>query len=164
MRVAIAAEGTRGDIYPMLTLAVALRDKGHDVVFCAPPDFRDPVQEQGLRFHPVGRNVRAYLEGEAVALHSGALAMTAAGERFFLENLPAQMRDLSGGADGADIVIAAGTQLAASSVAEYVGAAYHFVFYDPALMFDFGLTITTKTLVRHDYLDNDFTLYLYKEE
>ena len=134
MRVAIAAEGTRGDIYPMLALGAALRNKGHDVIVCAPPDFREPTEARKLAFHPVGRNVRAYLECEAVALHGGAIAMTSAGERFFKENLHAQMRDLSTGADGADIILAAGTQLAASSIAEYVGADYRFVAYDPGVI------------------------------
>ena len=134
MRVAIAVEGTRGDVYPMLALARSLGERGHDVAFCAPPDFREIVEAQDLEFHPVGRNVRAYLECEAVALHSGAVAMMQAGERFFTKNLPSQMRDLALGAQGADLVIAAGTQLAASSVAESVGAAYQYVCYDPGLL------------------------------
>jgi UDP:flavonoid glycosyltransferase YjiC (YdhE family) len=134
MRVVIAVEGTRGDVYPMLELAAALQRKGHDVRVCAPPDFRESVQSRELRFHPVGRDIRAYLECQAPALHGGAVAMMGAGERFFLDNLPAQMRDLALGADGADLVIAAGTQLAAASVAEYVGAEYRLVCYEPALL------------------------------
>ena len=59
MRVAIAAEGTRGDIHPMLTLAEAIQKKGHDVVVCAPPDFRDSAEQRGLAFHPVGQEIRA---------------------------------------------------------------------------------------------------------
>lgn len=134
MRVAIAVEGTRGDVYPMLELADGLQRRKHDVVFCAPPDFRDVVEDREVAFHPVGRNVRAYLECESVALHSGAMAMMAAGRRFFVKNLPAQMRDLAKGADRADVVIAAGTQLAAFSVAESLGADYRYVCFDPAVL------------------------------
>ena len=43
MRIAIAAEGTRGDIHPMLALAERLIAAGHFVRFCAPPDFGDVV-------------------------------------------------------------------------------------------------------------------------
>jgi vancomycin aglycone glucosyltransferase len=118
----------------MLTLAAAFERKGHEVLVCAPPDFREDTESRGLRFHPVGRDVRSYLEGEAKALHGGAIAMTRAGERFFLDNVGAQLRDLLDGAEGADLLIAAGTQITASSVAEHVGARYRFVCYDPALL------------------------------
>lgn len=134
MRVVIAVDGTHGDVHPMLALAAAVRNRGHEVVLCAPPDFRAAVEKRELRFHPVGRDVRAYLESEARALHGGALAMTLAGERFFKDNLPAQMRDLAAASDGAQLLIAAGAQLAAFSVAEKVGAAYRFVCYDPGLL------------------------------
>ncbi|MGH0033281.1 MAG: glycosyltransferase [Myxococcota bacterium] len=134
MRVAIAAEGTRGDIHPMLSLGQSLERKGHDVVVCAPPNFRADTESRGLAFHPVARDTRAYLETEAIALHSGALAMTSAGERFFLKNLPSQTRDLAQGARGADLVLAAGTQLAAFSVAESIGADYRMCLYDPGVM------------------------------
>jgi UDP:flavonoid glycosyltransferase YjiC (YdhE family) len=134
MRVAIAAEGTRGDIHPMLALAAALERRGHDVVVCAPPNFRSDTESRGLAFHAVGRDTRVYLETEAAALHSGALAMTSAGERYFLRNLPAQIRDLVEGARDADLIVGAGSQLAAFSVAEHVGADYRMCFYDPAVM------------------------------
>lgn len=65
MRIAIAVEGTRGDIHPMLTLGESLCERGHDVVFCAPPNFAEPVAHSQLSFRPVGRDVRTYLEEEA---------------------------------------------------------------------------------------------------
>lgn len=134
MRVAIAAEGTHGDIHPMLALARAFEERGHEVAICAPPNFRGDSESRGFAFHPVGRDTRAYLDSEAIALHSGALAMTAAGERFFLRNLPGQMRDLAAGARGADLIVAAGTQLSAASVAEHVGAEYRMCLYDPGVL------------------------------
>jgi vancomycin aglycone glucosyltransferase len=134
MRVAIAVEGTRGDIHPMLALGTALRDRGRDVVFCAPPDFEERVSRSGLAFRPVGTQVRPYLEREARSLHGGAAGMLRAGERFFHENLSAQFRDLVRAAEGAELVIAAGTQFAAASVAELFGAEYRLVAYDPTLI------------------------------
>jgi UDP:flavonoid glycosyltransferase YjiC (YdhE family) len=37
MKVAIVINGTRGDVQPMLALAMGLKEKGHEVIFCAPP-------------------------------------------------------------------------------------------------------------------------------
>jgi UDP:flavonoid glycosyltransferase YjiC (YdhE family) len=81
----------------------------------------------------VGREVRACLESEARALHGGLIAMSRAGERFFLDGVVGQFRDLLRGAEGAELVIAAGTQIAASSVAERIHAAYRYVAYDPSM-------------------------------
>jgi len=39
MRIALAVDGTRGDVHPMLALAGALARRGHEVVVCGPPDF-----------------------------------------------------------------------------------------------------------------------------
>ena len=134
MRIAITAEGTRGDIHPMLALAASLRDRGHDVVLCVPPDFREAAAEHGLRFHPVGREIRVYLEQEAEALHGGTLRLMGAAERLFHENVASQFADLAEGAQGAALVLAAGTQLSAHSVAEAIGAEYRYIAYDPSVL------------------------------
>ena len=134
MRVVVAVEGTRGDVHPMLALAASLQSRGHDVIVCAPPDFCGAAQSRGLSFRPVGQDVRAYLVREAAALHGGTLTMLNAGERYFLDNLACQMRELCEVADGADLVLAAGTTLAGFSAAERAGADYRLVVYDPTLL------------------------------
>jgi vancomycin aglycone glucosyltransferase len=134
MRVVLAVDGTRGDVHPMLALATSLSRRGHDVIVCAPPDFRDAAEAQRLSFHAVGRDVRAYLVREAAALHGNALTALNAGERYFLDNLADQMRGLCEAASGADLVLAAGTALGAFSAAEQAGADYRIVLYDPSLL------------------------------
>lgn len=71
MRIAIAAEGTRGDIYPMLALAERLIAAGHFVRFCAPPDFGEVVTRSGAEFVAVGADVRRFMSESAAALHRG---------------------------------------------------------------------------------------------
>jgi UDP:flavonoid glycosyltransferase YjiC (YdhE family) len=134
MRAVLAVDGTRGDVHPMLALAASLRSRGHDVLVCAPPDFRDAAESQRLPFHAVGRDVRAYLVREAEALHGNTLTMLDAGQRYFLDNLADQIRELCEVASGADLVLAAGTQLGAFSAAERAGADYRLVLYDPSLL------------------------------
>jgi len=133
-RVALAVEGTRGDVYPMLALGERLRARGHDVVVCAPPDFRGDAEARGFAFHPVAQDVRAYLEAQAAALHAGPLAMLGEMRRFLVSNAEAQFRDLADALDdGTDLVLSAGTQLAASSVAQWLGVPHRFVAYFPAM-------------------------------
>ena len=43
MKVGIFTFGSRGDVQPYLALAVGLRQAGHDVFLCAPPDFAELV-------------------------------------------------------------------------------------------------------------------------
>jgi len=134
MRVALAPEGTRGDVQPLLELGAWLREHGHAVRVCAPPDFAETVRARGLEHHPVGRDVREELRRQAPAIVRGGLAMARAADRFLREALSEQFRDLGEGLRGCDRVIGAGVQLAAPSWAERLGLPYRYVVYCPALL------------------------------
>lgn len=54
MRVAIFTVGTRGDVQPLLALALALQRAGHDVTMCANDNFQDWVEQHGIRFAGAG--------------------------------------------------------------------------------------------------------------
>jgi vancomycin aglycone glucosyltransferase len=134
MRIALAADGTRGDIHPMLALARGLARRGHQTLLCAPPTFADDAARCGVDFHPVGRDVRAYLESRAEILHAGVLASLGEGKRYVREQVGVQMRELAQAVGQADWILAAGSQFAASSVAERIGARYRMVAYCPSLL------------------------------
>ena len=129
MRIAIAVEGTRGDVHPMLALGAAFRAAGHDVRLCGPPDFRQVTEAQGLDFHPVGRDVRAFLEEQSRALHEGALSTLREGARFFRENVGRHFAALDEATRDVDRIFGAGTQVAAASIAEARGVPYRFIAY-----------------------------------
>ncbi len=132
MRVAIAVEGTRGDVFPMLALARALLSRGHDVRLCGPPDFADDAADPRITYHPVGPAIRPFMQEQAATLGGGALAVARAGERFLRQSMETHFRQLPDALEGAELVIAAGTQMVAASAAEAVGARYHYVAYYPA--------------------------------
>jgi vancomycin aglycone glucosyltransferase len=134
MRIAIAVEGTRGDVHPMLALAGRLKERGHDVVVCAPPDFAADAAERALAFHPVGANVRDYLESQSAFLHGSAWESLQAGRRYFFDTIVRQFRELEPAVRGADWLLSAGVQLAAPSVAQGVGARHRFIAYCPSLL------------------------------
>ena len=58
MRIALAVEGSRGDVHPMLDLGDRFTARGHEVVVCAPPDMRGEVEARRMEFRPVGLDVR----------------------------------------------------------------------------------------------------------
>ena len=140
MRIALAADGTRGDIHPMLALARRLARRGHDVLLCAPPNFADDVASCGVAFHPIGMDVRAFLESRAGILHGGSLSALGEGQRYVREQVGSHMRELARAIGRADWILAAGSQFAASSVAELLGARYRMVAYCPSLLRSPGQT------------------------
>ena len=134
MRIALAVEGTRGDVHPMLALGDRLRARGHEIVVCAPPDFVEDAQAHGFTFHPVGRAARETLQEQAEAVVKGGLRMLRAANGYVEAALRAQFAVLPDATSGARLIIGAGLQMAGASVAERHGSAYRYVAYVPTLL------------------------------
>ena len=49
-KVLISTFGSRGDVQPLVGLAVALRNGGHDVTFQGPKNSEDFVKKEGFPF------------------------------------------------------------------------------------------------------------------
>lgn len=54
MRILCSTFGSSGDVFPILGLAIALRDRGHDVTFATNPYYAHMAKEHGLPFEPLG--------------------------------------------------------------------------------------------------------------
>ena len=55
MRITVVAIGSRGDVQPLLALAVGLQETGrHRIRFAAPDNFESLVREYRLDFYPLG--------------------------------------------------------------------------------------------------------------
>jgi sterol 3beta-glucosyltransferase len=65
MRVTLITVGGRGDVQPILALALGLRDAGHDVTFATNPIFEDLVRAYGITMAPVHGNPMAALQEDA---------------------------------------------------------------------------------------------------
>jgi vancomycin aglycone glucosyltransferase len=63
MRVLLSTYGSRGDVEPMVGLAVRLRALGAEVRVCAPPDFAELLARVGAPLVPVGQPVRPTVHG-----------------------------------------------------------------------------------------------------
>lgn len=113
MRVLLSTWGSRGDVEPLLGLALELRAQGVDVRMCAPPDFAERVAEVGVPFVTMGFAVR-----ELVASKPSPAEVAAA--------LVDQHFDVIGkAAEDCDVVVATGLMPAGvRSVAEHRGIHY----------------------------------------
>jgi hypothetical protein len=58
MRVLLSTIGSRGDVQPLVALALQLTALGQEVCLCAPPDFREWIDTLGIGFAPIGPEVR----------------------------------------------------------------------------------------------------------
>ena len=133
MRIVLAAEGTRGDLQPMIELGARLRVAGHDAVVCGPPDFAAQALARGVAFRSLGPSVRDFLVARAERIGRNPVTLLTEGIRHLRQQLTARLADLIEMTHGADLVVGGGTEIAASSAAERNGVAYRYVAYCPAL-------------------------------
>jgi hypothetical protein len=61
-KIVIQVVGTRGDVSPFINLALALRDKGHDVRIGTHAEYRELVMQEGLKYYPLGGDPRKLSE------------------------------------------------------------------------------------------------------
>ncbi|HSY08082.1 MAG TPA: nucleotide disphospho-sugar-binding domain-containing protein [Steroidobacteraceae bacterium] len=54
LRVLLPALGSAGDVHPVIALGLALRARSHRVTILTNPHFQPLIEQQGLRFLPVG--------------------------------------------------------------------------------------------------------------
>lgn len=133
MRVLIAAVGSRGDVQPMLALAMALRARGHEVLVSAPPDFEAWARELGLPFLASGRNVQEVLTEHAADIGVNPLRILRGIRKIFAEEIPRSFERTLSAVRGCDAIVCAG-QFAASSVAEKLGIPCVSVVYSPTML------------------------------
>lgn len=117
MRVLVSTYGSRGDLEPLVGLAVRLRELGAEARVCAPPDedFAQRLAGAGVPLVPVGRSARA--------LTTGAPAPSSLPQRA-AELIAGQFEAVTAAAEGCDVLVATGMMPAAAgalSVAEKLG-------------------------------------------
>lgn len=130
MRIALSALGTRGDVQPMLALGLALRDRGHHVRMCAPPDFEDVVIDVGLPFFAVGQDVHQMITETCRDVVRNPLAPL----RVMDEMIRLQFDDMRKACEGAEILVGGGVQAAGASIAESLGIPYLYAGYCPVVL------------------------------
>jgi vancomycin aglycone glucosyltransferase len=111
MRVLISSVGTRGDVQPGVALALELRELGHQVRICVPPNFTGWVADLGFDARPIGIEMRAPRPGA-----------TPAAPPAIPDLITDQFDVIGSAAEGCDLIVGGGVhQYAARSIAELRG-------------------------------------------
>jgi vancomycin aglycone glucosyltransferase len=131
MRVLLSTIGSRGDVQPLVALALALRALGQEVRVCVPPDFRGWVESLGMPVTPIGPELR--WTGKT---NPSAARPTPEQKRQMMEGTVAtQFETIAAAAPGYDVLVGAtALQIAGPSVAERIGIPYIFAAYCPAVL------------------------------
>ena len=128
MRVLLSTYGGRGDVEPLVGLAVGLQTLGAQVRVCAPPDCAERLAEVGVPLVPVGPPVRSLVHGTGGPPDVPRIAAALIAEQF--DKLPAV-------AEGCDALVATGlfpVSAGAQSVAEKLGLRYVYAAYCPIFL------------------------------
>ena len=130
MRVLLSTIGSRGDVQPLVALALQLRELGQEVRICAPPDFREWIDTLGIPFVPVGPEVR-----QTAAPNSSVAQSPPPPEHFrklMEDTVAGQFEAITEAARGCDILVAGmALQFALHSVAEQMGIPYVYAAWCP---------------------------------
>jgi len=126
MRVLLTTWGSRGDVEPLVGLAVALREFGAEARVCAPPDdeFAQLLERVGVPLVPLGPTVRSVVAGTKPPTADDAARLAS-------ELVAAGFDTLRAAAEGCDALLANGMMAAAGArgAAERLGVPYVYACY-----------------------------------
>ena len=126
MKILFAAFGTRGDVQPLLALAVSLQATGHTPIVCAPPNFASWIAALGLEVHATGSDFEVFM----ARLNGNMLR----GLSLLRAEFAAQFEAIEAQAKDVDCIIGSATHIAGASVAEARGIPYRYVAFTPTLL------------------------------
>jgi len=130
MNVLLAPHGTRGDVQPMLALAIALRARGHVVSFVAPDNFVGWLQTYGFDAIGNGIDIERLLRTEGADLDS----IRWQAHHFVAVMIPTLFDTVARAAPDAQLIVGSGVQLAAASIAEARGVPYATALFCPCII------------------------------
>jgi len=133
MRVLLSTYGSRGDVEPLVALAVELQVRGVEAVVSAPPDqeFTDLLARAGVPLAPAFMPIRQWVSERSKPASGTDFHKLAS------EMMTAQFAAISAAAEGCDAIVATGlfpSASAARSVAELTGLAYSHVTFCPLFL------------------------------
>lgn len=131
MRILLSTTGSRGDVQPLVALALELRAAGQEVRLCVPPDFCAWIEGLGLQATPIGPELRS----TGRASPSGPRPTLEQVQRMLEATVAAQFEAITAAARDCDLILGAtALQIAAPSVAERMGIPYVFAAYCPCVL------------------------------
>jgi vancomycin aglycone glucosyltransferase len=135
MRVLLSTIGSRGDVQPLVALALHLKTLRQDVRVCVPPDFREWIEGFGIPVTPIGPEVRKFAAARPAATQPAAPLTPDQRRRMADATVATQFSTIAAAAQDCDVIVAAtALQVAARSVAEKMRIPYVFAAYSPTVL------------------------------
>lgn len=132
MRILLSTIGSRGDVQPLVALAVELRALGQTAHLCVPPDFRTWIEGLGFPVTPIGPELRSTGRARPAAAAPPTVEQR---RQMMAATVAGQFETILAAAQGCDLMVGAtALQVAAPSVAEKLGRPYVFAAYCPAVL------------------------------
>jgi vancomycin aglycone glucosyltransferase len=133
MRVLLSSIGSRGDVQPILALALELRRLGHQGVLLVAPNFKSWVESFGVECIPIGPDVKKY--STRFAQKSMPKPTKEQMRQLAQHTVRDQFKTTQEAARGCDLVVAGGAlQTAARSVGEALKIPYLYAAYCPVTL------------------------------
>jgi vancomycin aglycone glucosyltransferase len=131
MKISIIINGTRGDVQPMLALAIGLKKNGHEVILCAPPENEELANKYNCPFVAFGPNYKELFKQNS-QMKGGATAAPSPKE--MKKETENQITKLPKIIEGSNLVLGVGFVLGVHTVADLLKIPYRFVIFYPMLL------------------------------
>jgi vancomycin aglycone glucosyltransferase len=133
MKVLLSSIGSRGDVQPILALALELRALGHIPVLCVAPDFKAWVESFGIGCVPVGPELRKLANPGAQSKRKKP--SVSQWQKMIPPVVQNQFEATANAATGCNLIVVGGAlQSAGRSIAELLGIPYLYVAYAPVAL------------------------------
>jgi vancomycin aglycone glucosyltransferase len=135
MKVLLSSIGSRGDVQPILALAVELQAHGHTSIVCAAPNFQTWMEGYGVGFFPIGPDLEKWTRSAAQAPMPVQKPTAAQRRELARYTVIGQFKALIEAAKGCDLIVVGGVlQTAGRSIAEALKIPYVYASYCPATL------------------------------
>ncbi|MDR3573825.1 MAG: glycosyltransferase [Anaerolineaceae bacterium] len=133
MQVLLSSIGSRGDVQPLVALALELRALGHQARLCVAPNFKEWIESYGLECTPIGPDLKKLTGGTVPG--KPVLPAPEVLQQMADQMVRGQFQVITEAARGCGLIVAAGAlQIATRSIAEQHNIPYVFAAYCPAVL------------------------------
>lgn len=133
MKILMSSIGSRGDVQPILALAIQMQSLGHKARLCVAPNFKEWIESFEIECFPIGPDLKRLTGGTAPKMPINPSVEQR--RQLAAHSVRSQFPVLIEAARGCDSIVAAGAlQIAARSVSETLGIPYVFAAYCPAVL------------------------------
>lgn len=133
MKVLLSSIGSRGDVQPILALALELKKLGYEASLCVAPNFKEWIESFGVACVPLGPDLKKLTGGTVPG--KPVLPSPEQLQQMADESVRTQFQVIGEAARGCDLIVAAtALQIAACSIAEAQKIPYVFAAFCPAVL------------------------------